>query len=151
MFQLKTILPILPLLISTTLAAPSSNPHANTNTNTITHSASSSDSDSKCVYYCGTHCYWASDISAAQSKGYSLHEEGRTIDDYPHVYHDYEGFDFSVSGTYYEYPILDDYEVYDGGSPGADRVIFNGEDELAGLITHTGAEDYDGFVECEAV
>ncbi|GKZ28339.1 hypothetical protein AbraIFM66950_003596 [Aspergillus brasiliensis] len=142
MFQLKSILAILPLLISTTLAAPSLSP------NTISHSDSS---DSKCVYYCGTHCYWASDISAAQSKGYSLHEEGRTIDDYPHVYHDYEGFDFSVSGTYYEYPILDDYEVYDGGSPGADRVIFNGEDELAGLITHTGAEDYDGFVECEAV
>lgn len=67
------------------------------------------------------------------------------------MYHDYEGFDFTVSGTYYEYPILDDYKVYDGGSPGADRIIFNGEDEFAGLITHTGAEEYDGFVACQTV
>ena len=41
--------------------------------------------------------------------------------------------------------------MYDGGSPGADRIIFNGEDEFAGLITHTGAEEYDGFVACQAV
>ena len=62
------------------------------------------------------------------------------------MYHDYEGFDFPVDGTYYEFPILSSGSVYDGGSPGADRVIFNGDGELAGVITHTGASG-DDFVE----
>ncbi|PYH48309.1 RNase Ms,minor [Aspergillus saccharolyticus JOP 1030-1] len=103
-----------------------------------------------CAYYCGNTCYWASDVSAAQAKGWSLLEEGKTVDDYPHVYRDDEGFDFPVAGTYYEYPILSDYKVFTSGSPGTDRVIFNDNDELAGLITHTGASSYDGFVQCDS-
>ncbi|PYH40787.1 extracellular guanyl-specific ribonuclease RntA, partial [Aspergillus saccharolyticus JOP 1030-1] len=101
-----------------------------------------------CAYTCGSHCYSASAVSATQAEGYSLYQSGETLHDYPHVYHDYEGFDFSVSGTYYEFPILSDGAVYDGGSPGADRVIFNTADQLAGLITHTGASSSSGFVEC---
>ena len=40
------------------------------------------------------------------------------------MYNNYEGFDFPVSGPYQEYPVLSDTQAYDGGSPGADRVIF---------------------------
>ncbi|KAJ5701130.1 hypothetical protein N7488_008678 [Penicillium malachiteum] len=100
-----------------------------------------------CAYTCGSNCYSSSAVTAALNAGYSLESSGEEDDSYPHVYHDYEGFDFPVSGTYYEFPILSSGDVYDGGSPGADRVIFNGDGELAGVITHTGASG-DDFVEC---
>ncbi|KAJ5931063.1 hypothetical protein N7466_006556 [Penicillium verhagenii] len=100
-----------------------------------------------CAYTCGSNCYTSTAVSAAQAAGYKLEKAGKTDDDYPHVYHDYEGFTFPVSGTYYEFPILSSGSVYTGGSPGADRVIFNGSGELAGVITHTGASG-DDFVDC---
>ncbi|KAJ6111428.1 Guanyl-specific ribonuclease Pb1 [Penicillium sp. IBT 18751x] len=100
-----------------------------------------------CAYTCGSVCYTSKAVAAALSAGYGLEAQGEEDDSYPHVYHNYEGFDFPVSGTYYEFPILSDGEVYDGGSPGADRVIFNDNDELAGVITHTGASG-DDFVSC---
>jgi ribonuclease len=62
-------------------------------------------------------------------------------------YNDYEGFSFPVSGPYYEFPILSSEQVYSGGSPGADRVVFNGNGDLAGLITHTGASG-NNFLQC---
>ncbi|PYH30032.1 extracellular guanyl-specific ribonuclease RntA [Aspergillus neoniger CBS 115656] len=135
MVQFKSIIALLPLFLSVSLASPSARNNL--------------ESRESCEYTCGSTCYWSSDVSAAKAKGYSLYESGDTIDDYPHEYHDYEGFDFPVSGTYYEYPIMSDYDVYTGGSPGADRVIFNGDDELAGVITHTGASG-DDFVACSS-
>ncbi|PYI11930.1 Ribonuclease/ribotoxin [Aspergillus sclerotiicarbonarius CBS 121057] len=103
-----------------------------------------------CAYTCGNDCYTTSAISAAQAEGWKLWEEWRTVgkDKYPHTYHDYEGFDFPVEGPYLEFPILADGEVFTGGEPGADRVIFNRKDEFAGVITHTGAEG-DDFVACD--
>lgn len=68
-------------------------------------------------------------------------------DEYPHQYHDYEGFDFPTSAPWYEFPILSSYAVYSGGSPGADRVIFDSEGDFDSLITHTGASG-DDFVAC---
>ncbi|RAK72323.1 extracellular guanyl-specific ribonuclease RntA [Aspergillus fijiensis CBS 313.89] len=133
MFQLQTALACLPLLLSAALASPFPKEKVER---------------ASCAYTCGSHCYTSSAVSAAQAEGYSLYKSGETLNDYPHVYHDYEGFDFSVSGTYYEFPILSDGDVYDGGSPGADRVIFNTADKLAGVITHTGASSSSGFVEC---
>lgn len=62
-------------------------------------------------------------------------------------YNDYEGFSFPVAGPYYEFPILSSHEVYSGGSPGADRVIFNDNGNLAGLVTHQGASGND-FLQC---
>jgi ribonuclease T1 len=62
-------------------------------------------------------------------------------------YNDYEGFSFPVSGPYWEFPILSSHEVYSGGRPGADRVIFNDNGGLAGLITHQGASGND-FLQC---
>ncbi|CAL5866729.1 uncharacterized protein PFLUO_LOCUS939 [Penicillium psychrofluorescens] len=100
-----------------------------------------------CAYTCGSNCYTNSSVTAAQAEGYKLYKSGNTNDDYPHQYHDYEGFNFPVSGEYYEYPIMSSGGVFTSGSPGADRVVFNGQDELAGLITHTGASG-DDFKEC---
>lgn len=73
---------------------------------------------------------------------------GTTVgnDKYPHQYNNYEGFDFSIDGPYYEFPIEKGY-AYSSGSPGADRVIFNGDGTYAGSITHTGASG-DDFVGC---
>lgn len=102
-----------------------------------------------CDYTCGSHCYSSSDANAAKEAGYNYHREGETVgrSHYPHVYNNYEGFDFPVQPTYYEFPILTSGETYSGGSPGADRVVFNEDDELAGLITHSGSSG-DGFSAC---
>ncbi|KAJ9491586.1 hypothetical protein VN97_g1655 [Penicillium thymicola] len=100
-----------------------------------------------CAATCGTVCYTSSAISAAQNAGYNLYSANDDVSNYPHEYHNYEGFDFPVSGTYYEFPILRGGSVYTGSSPGADRVIFNDDDELAGVITHTGASG-NNFVGC---
>lgn len=111
--------------------------------------SSGSSSSGSCAETCGSTCYTSDDISAAQAKGYQLYQDGQTegSDDYPHQYKDYEGFSFPVSAPYYEFPILSSEDVYDGGSPGADRVVFNGDGALAGVITHTGASG-DDFLQC---
>lgn len=63
-------------------------------------------------------------------------------------YNNYEGFDLAVSGPYQEFPILHSFKDYSGGSPGADRVVFNTDGELAAVVTHTGAQGND-FLECD--
>ncbi|RJE26735.1 guanyl-specific ribonuclease [Aspergillus sclerotialis] len=100
-----------------------------------------------CAYTCGSHCYTNSEVSAAQHGGYNLYSSNDYVNDYSHEYHNYEGSDFPVPGEYYEFPIMSNGDTYDGGSPGADRVIFNTDDQLAGVITHTGASGND-FVAC---
>ncbi|EHY53466.1 hypothetical protein HRR83_003670 [Exophiala dermatitidis] len=108
-------------------------------------------STSSCAETCGTTCYYQTTIDTAVAEGYSLYQSGQTegSDKYPHEYNDYEGFSFAVPGPYYEFPILRTFKAYEGGSPGADRVVFNTDGELAGVITHTGAGGND-FVECVA-
>jgi hypothetical protein len=120
----------------------------------------------QCYARCGSVCYTSSQVSAARSKGYSYYQAGTEAGSstYPHTYNNYEGFDFPVSGPYQEFPlktsgaytggklIHDEEEVEmvltgDSGSPGADRVIFNTQGQLAGEITHTGASGND-FVAC---
>ncbi|KAI0883340.1 ribonuclease-domain-containing protein [Annulohypoxylon maeteangense] len=103
-----------------------------------------------CVATCGSTCYWQSDIDAAVKQGYNYQQQGKTVGSgkYPHVYNDYEGFNFPDSGTYYEFPILSSFKVYTGGSPGADRVVFLGSNgNYEGSITHTGASG-NNFVQC---
>lgn len=76
--------------------------------------------------------------------------EGKQVgsNDYPHTENNYEGIDFYVSGPYQEFPLLNTYKKYTGGSPGADRVVFtNDGGQLAGVVTHTGASG-DDFVAC---
>ncbi|KAI1435952.1 Ribonuclease/ribotoxin [Xylaria sp. CBS 124048] len=95
---------------------------------------------------CGSNSYSASQVNQAAQKACSLYQDRDTIDGYPETYQNYEGFDFPISGPYLEYPMLT-RGVYDGGSPGADRVVINHSCDLAGEITHTGAEGND-FVGC---
>ncbi|GAB7344772.1 hypothetical protein MBLNU457_3240t2 [Dothideomycetes sp. NU457] len=115
--------------------------------------------------YCANTYYTVASIDDAVNAGCNYLAEGRTVNDYPHQYHDYEGFNFPVNGPYYEFPLEKGY-AYDGGqqqsgasgccghtksfdvgSPGADRAIFNSNCEYAGSITHNGASG-DDFVGC---
>ena len=88
-------------------------------------------------------------MNAAVSKGCQYLQNNQQVgtNRYPHVYNNYEGFDFAANAPYYEFPILHSFQPYTGGSPGPDRVIFTGSCSLQGLITHTGA-DGGGFLEC---
>ncbi|KAE8381974.1 amino acid permease-domain-containing protein [Aspergillus bertholletiae] len=129
--EVNALLTLTTLLLPTALALPSLNQRA-------------------CDYTCGSNCYSSSDVSAAQAAGYKLQQSGQTVgnNNYPHKYNNYEGFDFPVNKPYYEWPILSSGSIYNGGSPGADRVVFNSNDELAGVITHTGASG-NNFVQCD--
>ncbi|KAF2770670.1 hypothetical protein EJ03DRAFT_326293 [Teratosphaeria nubilosa] len=97
---------------------------------------------------CGNNYYTTDQVNDALNQGYNYYQEGEQVgnDDYPHTYNNYEGFGFPVSGHYQEFPI-EESGVYTGGSPGADRVVFNTDGEYAGAITHTGASGND-FVGC---
>ncbi|WPH04971.1 Hypothetical protein R9X50_00786900 [Acrodontium crateriforme] len=95
---------------------------------------------------CGNNYYSSSKVSAAVNEGYNDYQDGSSPDNYPHQYNNYEGFDFPVDGPYYEFPIKES-GVYTGGSPGADRVVFNDQGEYAGTITHSGASG-NNFVGC---
>ncbi|KAF7509989.1 hypothetical protein GJ744_007303 [Endocarpon pusillum] len=100
-----------------------------------------------CLDTCGSVCYYSNTVAAAQSRGYSLFSSGDDINSYPHIYNNWEGLDFPISGPYYEYPILRTFRVYTGGDPGPDRVIFNSRNQYAGLITHQGASG-NAFEDC---
>lgn len=115
------------------------------------HSPRSNVAQRQCAETCGSTCYSQDDINAAVQQGYGYYEDGTTVgnDNYPHQYNDYEGFTFPDDGPYYEFPILSDEQVYTGGSPGADRVIFTGSGTYEGVITHTGASGND-FLQCTA-
>lgn len=123
---------------------------------------------SSCVYTCGSVCYWQNDIDAALNQGYQDLQDDNSpgtkpaansasalqtwltisLGNYPHQYNDYEGFKFPTSAPWYEFPILSSFKVYTGGSPGADRVIFDGNGNFDSLITHTGASG-NNFVACK--
>lgn len=49
-----------------------------------------------------------------------------------------QGFTFNLcpGSTYYEYPILDDGDLYSGGDPGADRVIYDNDGNFCGECRH---------------
>ncbi|KAI0898443.1 ribonuclease-domain-containing protein [Annulohypoxylon nitens] len=95
---------------------------------------------------CGSTYYTATQVNQAAQKACTYYTSGDAPGGYPHTYNNYEGFSFSVSGPYLEFPMLSS-GVYTGGSPGADRVIINTSCKLAGEITHTGASG-NNFVGC---
>ncbi|KAM3443975.1 hypothetical protein NHJ13734_001699 [Beauveria thailandica] len=111
-------------------------------------SAAPAELVSRAATTCGTVYYSASQVSAASSAACNYVVNGGTAgsSSYPHEYHNYEGFDFPVSGPWYEFPIQSG-GVYTGGSPGADRVIINDQCAQAGAITHRGASG-NNFVGC---
>ncbi|KAM0697803.1 hypothetical protein Q7P36_002657 [Cladosporium allicinum] len=97
---------------------------------------------------CGSTSYSASQVSAAVSQGCKYLKANQQVgsNNYPHRYNNYEGFDFRVAAPWQEFPISRS-GVYTGGSPGADRVVFNSNCGYAGSITHTGASG-NNFVGC---
>ncbi|EUC47345.1 hypothetical protein COCMIDRAFT_90528 [Bipolaris oryzae ATCC 44560] len=106
------------------------------------------ESRQSCYVKCGSTCYTSAQVTTARNAGYSYYQNGDQAGSstYPHTYNNYEGFSFLVSGPYQEFPLRTS-GAYTGGSPGADRVIFNTRGQRAGEITHTGASG-NNFVAC---
>ncbi|PSN66319.1 ribonuclease-domain-containing protein [Corynespora cassiicola Philippines] len=117
-------------------------------TNVVDSPAEDSIEARQCYVRCGSTCYTSAQVTGARNSGYNYIRQGGTAggSSYPHRYNNYEGFDFLVSGPYYEFPLRTG-GAYTGGSPGADRVVFNGNGQRAGEITHTGASG-NAFVAC---
>ncbi|KIK70135.1 hypothetical protein GYMLUDRAFT_53238 [Collybiopsis luxurians FD-317 M1] len=115
------------------------------------------------IYYEPTGCncdnrttYSQDDINAAATRALQLASEGQTLgeDKYPHAYNDYEKFNFPHAvKPYLEFPIETEGHTYDGGSPGADRVVIGSIAEdfssavYCAVITHDG-QRHNGFAEC---
>ena len=76
---------------------------------------------------CGGKSYSASQVNRAISNALSGQYSSSG---YPHTYNNYEGFDFSeyCNGPYKEYPLKTSSSGYTGGSPGADRVVYDSND-----------------------
>ncbi|RWA05344.1 hypothetical protein EKO27_g9757 [Xylaria grammica] len=115
----------------------------------VTVSAIAIEKKQSCAKTCGEVCYAEAAIDEAVEQGYGYYEDNETVgsNDYPHQYNNYEGFDFPDEGPWYEFPILSSNEAYTGGSPGADRVVFNADGKFQDAITHTGASG-NNFVAC---
>ncbi|KAL7629231.1 hypothetical protein AAE478_000751 [Parahypoxylon ruwenzoriense] len=96
---------------------------------------------------CGSTYYSATQVNQAAQQACNNYRAGSAPGGYPHTYNNYEGFTFTVSGPYIEFPLLSSGSVYTGGSPGPDRVIINTSCKLGGAITHTGASG-NNFVGC---
>ncbi|KAI3480823.1 hypothetical protein L1887_57090 [Cichorium endivia] len=76
---------------------------------------------------CGGVSYTSTQVNRAINNGLS----GKySSSGYPHTYNNYEGFDFSdyCDGPYKEYPLKTSSTGYTGGSPGADRVVYDSND-----------------------
>ena len=74
---------------------------------------------------CGSDTYSSANVAAAQKAGCNYESEGKTVgtDKYPHQYNDYEGFNFTTTAPWYEFPIMESHAIFTGsGSPGAARV-----------------------------
>ncbi|CEJ80664.1 hypothetical protein VHEMI00834 [[Torrubiella] hemipterigena] len=100
---------------------------------------------------CASNSYSASQVSQAASAACDLNKSGKTVgnNNYPHQYKNFEKIDFDAPGPWYEFPIKNN-GIFDGNSgPGPDRVIINDKCAVAGLITHTGASNQNGFVACK--
>ncbi|KAF1944729.1 ribonuclease-domain-containing protein [Clathrospora elynae] len=106
------------------------------------------DARQSCYVKCGSTCYTSAQASAARTAGYKFYSQDTEAGSstYPHTYNNYEGFTFLVKGPYQEFPLRTS-GAYTGGTPGADRVIFNTAGQRAGEITHTGASG-NNFVAC---
>ncbi|KAH0600771.1 hypothetical protein MHUMG1_01770 [Metarhizium humberi] len=101
------------------------------------------------TFSCGGTVYSSKKLTTATGEACSLLKQGRSVgrNKYPHEYRNLEKIKLTGSGPYYEFPISANGEVYDGGSPGPDRVIITKDCKQAGVITHKGASG-NSFVTC---
>lgn len=64
---------------------------------------------------CGDQYYSASEVSEAADAACQHFQDGTDVNDYPHTYNNYEGFEFKgYDGPFQEFPIVTS-GVYDGG------------------------------------
>lgn len=76
-------------------------------TNVVDSPAEDSIEARQCYVRCGSTCYTSAQVTGARNSGYNYIRQGGTAggSSYPHRYNNYEGFDFLVSGPYYEFPL----------------------------------------------
>ncbi|KAF2664159.1 hypothetical protein BT63DRAFT_418289 [Microthyrium microscopicum] len=88
---------------------------------------------------CGNNHYTSAQISSAVSTGCKFYHSGTGAggSTYPHAFKDYEHIPMSSNGPWEEFPIMKKGD-YNGGAPGADRVVFNSACQLSAVVTHTG-------------
>ncbi|RYO88281.1 hypothetical protein DL764_008753 [Monosporascus ibericus] len=67
---------------------------------------------------CGSTYYTATQVNQAAQKACTYYRAGSAVSGYPHTYNNYEGFSFTVSGPYLEFPMLASGSVYTGGKSG---------------------------------
>ncbi|PTB37259.1 hypothetical protein M441DRAFT_175802 [Trichoderma asperellum CBS 433.97] len=94
--------------------------------------------------------YGDAQVAAAANQACTLFRSGKVVgsNKYPHKFNNGEKFKFhGVAGPYQEFPIIKTGAIYNGGSPGPDRVVINSACTVAGLITHNGASG-NKFVAC---
>jgi hypothetical protein len=75
---------------------------------------------------CGLDDYTPDEINDAANAACNYLSQGSTAggSKYPEQYNDYEGFTFGgVQGPYYEFPIMADGSIYDGGKNDLPQVI----------------------------
>jgi hypothetical protein len=75
---------------------------------------------------CGSDDYTPDEINAAANAACNYLSQGSTAggSKYPEQYNDYEGFTFGgVQGPYYEFPIMEDGSIYDGGKNNLSQMI----------------------------
>jgi hypothetical protein len=64
---------------------------------------------------CGDQEYTAKQVAAAMEAACKHFQDGTDVNDYPHTYNNYEGFEFKgYDGPFQEFPIIPG-GVYDGG------------------------------------
>ncbi|KAG7094960.1 hypothetical protein E1B28_005761 [Marasmius oreades] len=98
---------------------------------------------------CGSNVYTVSQVVSAVSNGVSHLNSPIGSDSYPHIFENREGLPMFCTGktVFEEYPILKS-GAYNGGSPGADRVVFSSDGVYCAVITHTGAGG-NNFLACK--
>ncbi|KAK4120310.1 Ribonuclease/ribotoxin [Parathielavia appendiculata] len=107
---------------------------------------------------CGDTIHSQRNLDRAFSFGCCLDARGLQLgaNKYPHNFANHENLDFleddqPVEGPYREFPVLRSGQLYTGGAPGPDRVVFkqtNGGCQYIGAMTHTGAVPRNAFVLC---
>ncbi|TDZ14290.1 Guanyl-specific ribonuclease F1 [Colletotrichum sidae] len=102
---------------------------------------------------CGGERYSRRQLEEATAEGCRLYANSLQVgtSQYPHRFNNREGLIFASTGPFQEFPIIPSGN-YSGRAPGPDRVVFDpdyrGRCSYVGAMTHTGADQRNGFVTC---